>query len=151
MVVDGDDRIHREYMARLIRTGQGDAPAEDSESPSYKMKADPRITRIGRFIRMSSIDELPQLFNVLKGDMSMVGPRPPIPYEAAHYEPWHLQRVLSAKPGITGLWQVAGRSRVTFTEMVRMDLRYVRNCSLRFDLKLLLRTIAVVLRCEGAR
>ena len=151
MVVDGDDRIHREYMARLIRTGQGDASAEDADSPSYKMKADPRITKIGKFIRMSSIDELPQLFNVLKGDMSMVGPRPPIPYEAAHYEPWHLQRVLSAKPGITGLWQVAGRSRVTFTEMVRMDLRYVRNCSLRFDLKLLLRTIAVVLRCEGAR
>ncbi len=100
---------------------------------------------------MTSIDELPQLLNVLKGDMSMVGPRPPIPYEATHYEPWHLRRILIAKPGITGLWQVEGRSRVTFSEMVRMDLRYIRYCSLAFDLKIMLKTVGVVLRCTGAR
>jgi lipopolysaccharide/colanic/teichoic acid biosynthesis glycosyltransferase len=151
MVVNVDDRIHREYMANLIRGGHGDPPAADASTASYKMKADPRVTKIGKFIRMTSIDELPQLFNVLKGDMSMVGPRPPIPYEAAHYEPWHLRRILATKPGITGLWQVEGRSRVTFSEMVRMDLRYVRNCSLRIDLKILVKTVAVVLRCAGAR
>ena len=150
MVVDVDDRIHREYMAQLIR-GQDAASAPDAGPATYKMKSDPRVTRIGRIIRMTSIDELPQLFNVLKGDMSMVGPRPPIPYEAAHYEPWHLRRILIAKPGITGLWQVDGRSRVTFSEMVRMDLRYIRHCSLWLDLKIMVKTIAVVLRCSGAR
>jgi lipopolysaccharide/colanic/teichoic acid biosynthesis glycosyltransferase len=153
MVVDVDDRIHREYMANLIRGGQSTPPpaGADADAPSYKMKADPRVTTIGRFIRMTSIDELPQLFNVLKGDMSMVGPRPPIPYEAAHYEPWHLRRILIAKPGITGLWQVDGRSRVTFSEMVRMDLRYIRHCSLALDLIIMVKTVGVVLRCSGAR
>jgi lipopolysaccharide/colanic/teichoic acid biosynthesis glycosyltransferase len=151
MVVNVDDRIHREYMANLIRGGHGDGAAADASLASYKMKADPRVTRIGKFIRMTSIDELPQLFNVLKGDMSMVGPRPPIPYEAIHYEPWHLRRILVAKPGITGLWQVEGRSRVTFSEMVRMDLRYIRDCSLALDLKLLVRTVGVVVRGSGAR
>jgi lipopolysaccharide/colanic/teichoic acid biosynthesis glycosyltransferase len=150
MVVNVDDRIHREYMANLIRAGHGEPPA-DGKPATYKMKADPRVTRIGKIIRMTSIDELPQLFNVLKGDMSMVGPRPPIPYEATHYEPWHLRRILTGKPGITGLWQVEGRSRVTFSEMVRMDLRYIRDCSLSLDLKILLKTFAVVLRCDGAR
>jgi lipopolysaccharide/colanic/teichoic acid biosynthesis glycosyltransferase len=151
MVVNVDDRIHREYMANLIRAGHGAPPAAGASTASYKMKADPRVTRIGKIIRMTSIDELPQLFNVLKGDMSMVGPRPPIPYEAAHYEPWHLRRILVAKPGITGLWQVEGRSRVTFSEMVRMDLRYIRRCSLALDLKIMARTVGVVLRCSGAR
>ena len=151
MEVDGDDRIHREYVAKLIRTGHGESPPDDTAAASYKMKADPRVTKIGKVIRMTSIDELPQLFNVLKGDMSMVGPRPPIPYEATHYEPWHLRRILIAKPGITGLWQVEGRSRVTFSEMVRMDLRYIRHCSLALDLKIMLKTVGVVLRCTGAR
>jgi len=151
MVVNVDDKIHREFVANLIRGGQGPAPTTEGDAATYKMKADPRVTRIGRLIRMTSIDELPQLFNVLKGDMSMVGPRPPIPYEAAHYEPWHLRRILIAKPGITGLWQVEGRSRVTFSEMVRMDLRYIRQCSLALDLKILAKTIVVVLRCSGAR
>lgn len=150
MAADVDDRIHRDYMAGLIR-GQGGAPSSEGGKASYKMKSDPRVTRIGRFIRMTSIDELPQLFNVLRGDMSMVGPRPPIPYEAEHYEPWHLRRILIASPGITGLWQVEGRSRVTFSEMVRMDLRYIRHCSLWLDLKIMAKTIAVVLRCSGAR
>jgi lipopolysaccharide/colanic/teichoic acid biosynthesis glycosyltransferase len=151
MVANVDDRIHREYMASLIRSGHGNDPTTDSREVVYKMKADPRITRIGKFIRMTSIDELPQLFNVLRGEMSMVGPRPPIPYEAAHYEPWHLRRILAAKPGITGLWQVEGRSRVTFSEMVRMDLRYIRQCTFRLDLKIMFKTISVVLRGDGAR
>ena len=151
MVVNVDDKIHREFVANLIRGGQGPEPTTEGDAATYKMKADPRVTRIGKFIRMTSIDELPQLFNVLKGDMSMVGPRPPIPYEAAHYEPWHLRRILVGKPGITGLWQVEGRSRVTFSEMVRMDLRYIRQCSLELDLKILARTVIVVLRCSGAR
>jgi lipopolysaccharide/colanic/teichoic acid biosynthesis glycosyltransferase len=114
------------------------------------MDADPRITAIGRFIRRTSIDELPQLFNVLKGDMSLVGPRPPIPYETKNYQAWHLRRILTVKPGITGLWQVTGRSRVSFNEMVRMDIRYIRECSLMVDLKILLKTVRVVLRGEGA-
>ena len=151
MEVNGDDRIHREYVAKLIRTGHGEPASDGKGTATYKMKADPRVTRIGKIIRMTSIDELPQLINVLKGDMSMVGPRPPIPYEATHYEPWHLRRILIAKPGITGLWQVEGRSRVTFSEMVRMDLRYIRHCSLALDLKILLKTAGVVLRCTGAR
>lgn len=151
MVVNGDDKIHREYVKSLIN-GEHDKVNQqtDGANPVYKMKADPRITWVGRIIRKTSIDELPQLFNVLKGDLSMVGPRPPLPYEADNYRSWHLRRVLDVKPGITGLWQVEGRSVVTFDEMVRMDLAYVRGCSLALDLKILLRTVRVVLRCEGA-
>ncbi len=152
MTVNTDDRIHREYTAQLIRAGSGGgAPAaKGGEAASYKMKADPRVTRFGRFIRKSSLDELPQLFNVLKGEMSMVGPRPCIPYEAANYEPWHLRRILAAKPGITGVWQVEGRSKVSFADMVRMDLRYIRDCSLSLDLKIIVMTVAVVIRADGA-
>jgi lipopolysaccharide/colanic/teichoic acid biosynthesis glycosyltransferase len=144
-----DDSIHRAYVASLIG---GKLTAEQGGAPSapFKLKSDPRITWIGRLIRKSSIDELPQLFNVLKGEMSLVGPRPPIPYEAAHYQSWHLRRTLSLMPGITGVWQVEGRSRVSFDEMVRMDLRYLRDCSLGLDLRILLRTVLVVVRCEGA-
>ena len=108
------------------------------------------MTPIGRLIRRTSLDELPQLFNVLKGDMSLVGPRPPIPYEATKYQPWHLRRLLSVNPGMTGIWQVEGRSRVPFNEMVRMDLRYIRNCSFWLDLRILAKTLPVVLSCEGA-
>jgi lipopolysaccharide/colanic/teichoic acid biosynthesis glycosyltransferase len=97
-----------------------------------------------------SIDELPQLFNVLKGDMSLVGPRPPLAYEAEKYQSWHLRRVLEIRPGITGLWQVEGRSRTSFDDMVRLDLRYIRNSSLLLDLKILLKTVLVVIRREGA-
>jgi lipopolysaccharide/colanic/teichoic acid biosynthesis glycosyltransferase len=152
MFVNGDDRIHREYVKSLIN-GEHDKvnqQSSDGANPVYKMKADPRITWVGRIIRKTSIDELPQLFNVLKGDLSLVGPRPPLPYEADNYRSWHLRRVLDVKPGITGLWQVEGRSVVTFDEMVRMDLTYVRGCSLALDLKILVRTVRVVLRCEGA-
>ena len=148
MVSGGDDAIHREFVARLIKDGNSLAAAEGAAP--FKLHADPRITRIGRLIRKTSIDELPQLFNVLRGDMSLVGPRPPIPYETTHYAPWHLRRILSIKPGITGLWQVDGRSRVGFDEMVRMDLRYVRRCSLLLDLRILAKTVLVVVRCQGA-
>ena len=105
---------------------------------------------MGRFLRKSSLDELPQLFNVLKGDMSLVGPRPPIPYELAAYQTWHRRRVLEVKPGITGLWQVTGRSRVKFDEMVRLDLRYATSWSMWLDLKILLRTPLAVIRGSGA-
>lgn len=151
MVVDSDDRIHREYVESLIK-GHNDACDQRSEgsSPHYKMKADPRVTWIGRVIRKTSIDELPQLFNVLKGDMSLVGPRPPIPYEVENYRSWHVRRVLSMKPGITGLWQVEGRSKVSFDDMVRMDLRYIRNCSLSLDLRILAKTVTVVAKGVGA-
>jgi lipopolysaccharide/colanic/teichoic acid biosynthesis glycosyltransferase len=152
MVVNTDDRIHREYTAQLIRADNPvNAESGSAGEPrSYKMKSDPRVTWFGKFIRTTSIDELPQLFNVLKGDMSMVGPRPCIPYEAANYEPWHLRRILAAKPGITGVWQVEGRSKVSFSEMVRMDLRYIRDCSLGLDLKIIAMTVVVVIRCDGA-
>jgi lipopolysaccharide/colanic/teichoic acid biosynthesis glycosyltransferase len=101
---------------------------------------------VGAFLRKTSLDELPQLINVLKGDMSLVGPRPPIPYELAAYQTWHRRRVLEVKPGITGLWQVTGRSRVKFDDMVRLDLRYATSWSLWLDLKILLRTPAAVIK-----
>jgi lipopolysaccharide/colanic/teichoic acid biosynthesis glycosyltransferase len=150
MRTDMDDRAHREFVAKLI---DGKAPASGGAAASgqFKMKADPRVTKIGRFIRKTSIDELPQFYNVLIGDMSLVGPRPPVPYEAEKYKTWHRRRVFELKPGLTGIWQVEGRSRVSFDDMVRMDLRYLQHCSLRFDLRILLRTILVVLTCEGAQ
>jgi lipopolysaccharide/colanic/teichoic acid biosynthesis glycosyltransferase len=150
MVTNSDDSIHRAYVANLIKKGEGEGPAAAGEPATYKMQADPRVTPIGRFIRKTSIDELPQLFNVLKGDMSLVGPRPPIPYEAAQYQPWHLRRLMTLKPGMTGIWQVEGRSKVPFNDMVRMDLRYIRECSLALDLKILLKTVVVVFRGDGA-
>jgi len=150
MVTNGDDGIHRAFVANLIK-GDNDANVTALEStPTYKIRSDPRVTRIGRFIRKTSIDEFPQFFNVLKGEMSLVGPRPPIAYEAASYQPWHLRRILAAKPGITGLWQVEGRSKVSFNDMVRMDLRYIRSRSLGLDIRILLKTVLVVLRCDGA-
>src|SRR5205807_5798070 len=111
---------------------------------------DPRITPIGKFLRRASLDELPQLFNVLTGEMSLVGPRPPIPYETEYYDVWHKQRLLAAKPGITGLWQVEGRSRVSFDEMVRLDLRYAMTRSLWLDLKILMQTPGAVILGAGA-
>ena len=122
---------------RVRKTGQ--------QKPVYKMEDDPRITPFGAFIRKTSIDELPQLYNVLKGDMSLVGPRPPIQYETEAYSVWHLRRILEVRPGLTGLWQVEGRSTVGFDEMVRLDLRYARDWSLLLDLKILLKTVKVVL------
>jgi lipopolysaccharide/colanic/teichoic acid biosynthesis glycosyltransferase len=147
---DADDRIHRRYVTSLIDGKLRESDQGDGQRPLYKMKCDPRVTAVGRFIRKTSIDELPQLINVLKGEMSLVGPRPPITYEAERYQPWHLRRILEVKPGITGLWQVIGRSRTTFDEMVRLDIRYIRERSLVLDLKILLKTVYVVLKCDGA-
>src|SRR5206468_8166764 len=110
----------------------------------------PRITPIGAFLRKTSLDELPQLVNVLKGEMSLVGPRPAIPYEVESYRSWHRRRVLEAKPGLTGLWQISGRSRVTFDEMVRLDLRYASTWSLWLDLCIILQTPRAVLAGHGA-
>jgi len=116
----------------------------------FKLTNDPRITPVGRFLRRSSLDELPQLINVLRGEMSLVGPRPPVPYEVEAYALWHRRRLLEAKPGITGLWQVHGRSRVAFDDMVRLDLRYARDCSPLLDLKILLQTPKAVMSGDGA-
>jgi lipopolysaccharide/colanic/teichoic acid biosynthesis glycosyltransferase len=116
---------------------------------TFKMKADPRITRVGRFIRKASIDELPQLWNVLVGDMSLVGPRPPVPQEVASYDAVSMRR-LAVKPGITCIWQVAGRSDIPFAEQVQLDLRYIDERSLWMDVKLLLATVPAVLLARGA-
>jgi lipopolysaccharide/colanic/teichoic acid biosynthesis glycosyltransferase len=144
MYVNSDPAIHQEYIRKLIDRKVGDSDG------AYKIKYDPRVTRVGRFLRKSSLDELPQFINVLRGDMSLVGPRPPIPYEFEEYSLWHRRRVFEAKPGITGAWQVDGRSRTTFDEMVRMDLRYIRNQCFWLDIKILLKTPFAVLRGDGA-
>ena len=148
MRVDADPALHREYVASFIHsTAQ---PQLAGGNAVFKLTNDPRVTRVGRVLRKTSLDELPQLWNVLRGEMSLVGPRPPIPYELEQYKPWHCRRILEAKPGITGLWQVAGRSRTTFDEMVRLDLRYARTCSLWNDLKILAATPAAVFSGKGA-
>jgi exopolysaccharide biosynthesis polyprenyl glycosylphosphotransferase len=121
----------------------------EASGPLFKMRRDPRITRVGRMLRRLSIDELPQLFNVLKGQMSLVGPRPPIPAEVDQYDEWQLGR-LRAIPGMTGLWQVSGRSEVSFHDMVRLDLHYIRNWSVGLDLEILARTLPAVLSNRGA-
>ncbi len=144
MHVKSDHQIHRQYTQDLIRG------ATDKTKRVFKIQNDPRVTTFGRILRASSLDELPQFINVLTGDMSLVGPRPPIPYEFECYELWHRRRVLEAKPGITGIWQVNGRSRTTFDEMVRMDLQYVRNQSFWLDLKILLKTPFAVFSGDGA-
>ena len=150
MHCNADSGIHREHVTTIIKASRNDAAQDDKTKSWSKLESDPRITPVGKFIRKSSIDELPQLFSVLKGDMSLVGPRPPLPYEAEVYEPWHLRRVLEVKPGITGLWQVGGRGKVSFDDMVRMDLRYIREWSLALDFKILIKTVMVVLRRDGA-
>jgi exopolysaccharide biosynthesis polyprenyl glycosylphosphotransferase len=143
-----DDTTHREYQ-RLYIKGQPDSNLGDAERPAYKLRGDERVTRLGRLLRKLSLDELPQLFNVLRGEMSVVGPRPPIPYEVESYELWHRKR-LDMKPGITGLWQVSGRNRLPFDEMVRMDLYYIENWSLLLDLRIILQTLPVMLRGDDA-
>jgi exopolysaccharide biosynthesis polyprenyl glycosylphosphotransferase len=150
MYWDTDDKIHREYVTNLIKGENEKINQGDEDGPIFKMKSDPRVTPVGKIIRKTSIDELPQFLNVLKGEMSLVGPRPPLPYEVEKYEPWHLRRVLQVKPGITGLWQVDGRSTTSFDDMVRLDLRYVRNWSLWLDIKILLKTVRAVIRPKGA-
>lgn len=148
MRADTDDSPHREYQRAYIK-GRPDSNLGDDERPVFKLNTDHRITRLGRILRKTSIDELPQLFNVLRGDMSVVGPRPPIPYEVENYQLWHRKR-LDMKPGITGLWQVSGRNRLPFDEMVRMDLYYIENWSLLLDIKIILQTLPVMWRGEDA-
>jgi exopolysaccharide biosynthesis polyprenyl glycosylphosphotransferase len=143
-----DDKLHREYQRAYIK-GRPDSNLGDEQRPVFKLRTDERITRLGRILRRMSLDELPQLFNVLRGDMSIVGPRPPIPYEVENYQLWHRKR-LDMKPGITGLWQVSGRNRLPFDEMVRMDLYYIENWSLLLDIKIILQTLPVMWRGEDA-
>jgi lipopolysaccharide/colanic/teichoic acid biosynthesis glycosyltransferase len=146
MRVGNDPSVHREYVTKLIAGEAERVQASADGGGVYKLANDARITRLGMFLRKTSLDELPQFFNVLKGDMSLVGPRPPIPYELAAYQTWHRRRVLEVKPGITGLWQVTGRSRVKFDDMVRLDLRYATSWSPWLDLKILLRTPGAVIK-----
>jgi lipopolysaccharide/colanic/teichoic acid biosynthesis glycosyltransferase len=166
MYVQNDESLHRIAYEQFLRgermSGKVDGALLDAEQPNganatlekaKKAKkqppSDPRITPVGNFLRRSSIDELPQLFNVLRGEMSLVGPRPPIPYEVGLYQPWHLKR-LDTLPGMTGFWQVYGRSRVTFERMVEMDLEYIEKQSFWYDIKLLFLTIPAVLNRKGA-
>jgi lipopolysaccharide/colanic/teichoic acid biosynthesis glycosyltransferase len=146
MIVDHNAEIHRAAVQRFIQ-GQPLNP-HDSNANRYKLATDWRITRVGRFIRKRSLDELPQFLNVLRGEMSLVGPRPPLPYEVELYSP-HDQLRLTGKPGLTGLWQVYGRSRVPFDIMIQMDIAYLQAQSLLFDLQLILRTIFVILHGQG--
>jgi len=150
MYVNNDSRVHQNFISEFITSQSTPGSAGKKNEGVFKMKDDPRITRIGKFLRRTSLDELPQLLNVLNGEMSLVGPRPAIPYELAAYQTWHRRRVLETKPGITGVWQVAGRSRVKFDDMVRMDLRYAMAWSPWLDLKILLRTPLAVIRGSGA-
>lgn len=145
MFHNSDESRHQDYIKEFVN---GSVEASDEEA-CFKLNGDDRITRVGRVIRRASIDELPQLLNVLRGEMSLVGPRPVPQYEVDGYLPWHLER-LDALPGMTGFWQVYGRGRVTFDEMMRMDIKYVRSQSIWLDLKLLVLTIPAVLRGSGA-
>jgi lipopolysaccharide/colanic/teichoic acid biosynthesis glycosyltransferase len=148
MRTDCDIRIHQEYVMQFIAgrsLGGG-----NGESPVFKIQKDPRVTPIGYFLRRTSLDELPQFWNVLVGKMSLVGPRPPVEYEFKAYDMWHRRRVLEVKPGITGLWQVEGRSSLRFDDMVRLDLKYARKWTIWLDLNILLQTPAAVISGNGA-
>jgi lipopolysaccharide/colanic/teichoic acid biosynthesis glycosyltransferase len=147
MHVDCDDRLHREYVRRLLADPEGSSCVIDG---LYKLDHDPRITRVGRRLRAWSLDELPQLINVLSGQMALVGPRPALPWEASLFSPHHCKR-FEVPPGITGLWQTSGRNRLTMSQALDLDVDYVERASLVLDLKILLRTIPVVLRREGVR
>ncbi|MBI3977219.1 MAG: sugar transferase [Chloroflexi bacterium] len=150
-------RDGRPFVMLKFRSMQQDAEREQKEllgqneaaGPLFKIRQDPRRTRVGRLLRRASLDEVPQLWNILRGEMSLVGPRPPLPREVERYEPWHRRR-LSTAPGLTGLWQVSGRSELPFDEMVLLDIYYVENWSLTLDLKTLLRTLPAVLTARGA-
>jgi len=146
MYANNDHSEHKEYVTKLI-AGNAERISRNGRTEGvYKLANDRRITPIGRFLRRTSLDELPQFLNVLWGDMSLVGPRPPIPYELAAYETWHRRRLLQVKPGITGLWQVEGRNRIPFDDMVRLDLQYATSWTPLLDLKILIRTPAAVIK-----
>lgn len=146
MVDNNDPSIHRKYVEQLIT-----APCEElkGDTGAFKIERDPRVTKVGSFLRRTSIDELPQLMNVLRGEMSLVGPRPPLPYEARLYSRRAMRR-LECKPGMTGLWQVSGRCMKTFDEMIELDIKYIENWSFRLDLEILIRTPQAVLGERGA-
>jgi lipopolysaccharide/colanic/teichoic acid biosynthesis glycosyltransferase len=150
MFVNCDSAIHKQYVQQLIAGRAERMPSENAKEGVYKLTKDSRITPIGSFLRRTSLDELPQFINVLRGEMSLVGPRPAVVYEVEAYDFWHRNRILEVKPGITGLWQVNGRSRVKFDDMVRLDLRYARSSSLWLDLKILIMTPFAVVFGEGA-
>jgi len=151
MYTNADPRVHEQYIKEFILQSKNGSGAPDGlkQDGLFKLSKDSRITPLGHYLRRSSLDELPQLLNVLMGTMSLVGPRPPIPYEVKDYDLWYRRRVFEAKPGITGLWQVQGRSRITFEDMVRLDLHYIDTWSLWTDFKLLLQTPLAVFK--GAR
>jgi len=150
MYINNDACAHQKYVRELI-AGQAERQASHGNGEGvYKLTRDARVTFVGNFLRRTSLDELPQFLNVFKGEMSLVGPRPPIDYEMKAYGFWHRRRLLEAKPGITGLWQVNGRSRVNFDDMVRLDLKYARTWSPWLDIRILMRTPRAVVSGDGA-
>jgi len=150
MHVSTDAAIHKEFVKKFIAGKAARSGSSSETKVTYKITNDPRVTWIGKIMRRTSLDEIPQFWNVLQGQMSLVGPRPPIPYEIETYDIWHRRRLLESRPGITGLWQVHGRSKTTFDEMVRLDLRYSRMWSPMLDVKILLQTPRAVLSGDGA-
>jgi lipopolysaccharide/colanic/teichoic acid biosynthesis glycosyltransferase len=150
MFTNNDPKIHQEFIQQFISGKEESGKENESQQAVYKIINDPRVTPIGAFLRKTSLDELPQFWNVLRGEMSLVGPRPPVPYEFEIYDIWHRRRVLDIKPGVTGLWQVSGRSRTRFDDMVRLDLRYCQTWSLWLDLKILISTPRAVFGGDGA-
>lgn len=150
MYVNADHRLHEEYVHQFIKGLPAADRREGTDQTIYKLTEDPRVTPIGRLLRKTSLDELPQFLNVIRGEMSLVGPRPPVMYEVQRYDLWHRQRLLTVKPGITGLWQVEGRSRVKFDDMVRLDIRYARTWSIWLDIKILVQTPRAVISGAGA-
>jgi len=149
MYVDCETDVHKEYVKKLIKGENDEINHGTDESPYYKLNRDRRITPVGKILRKACLDEIPQFINVLKGDMSVIGPRPPIPYEIEEYKSWHFRRLFQVKPGITGLWQVSGRNTTTFDEMVKLDIEYAKHLSLQMDIKILLRTLKVVFDFDG--
>jgi lipopolysaccharide/colanic/teichoic acid biosynthesis glycosyltransferase len=148
MYVNNDSSIHEKYVRKLI-AGQAERQASNGNGGGvYKLTDDPRVTSVGNFLRKTSLDEIPQFLNVFKGEMSLVGPRPALPYEVGAYDLWHRARLVEVKPGMTGLWQVTGRNRVKFDDMVRLDVTYARTWSPWLDIKILMRTPRAVL--EGS-
>lgn len=146
MHVNNDDSIHQKFIEEFIKN----QAAAEEQGAVFKIQDDPRVTKVGKWLRKTSLDELPQFFNVLAGHMSLVGPRPPIMYELKNYDLWHYRRVLEIKPGITGVWQVEGRSMTTFDNMVRLDIQYIQKKTLMLDFKLLAKTPLSVIAAKGA-